>query len=274
MIALAGQDAGGAQSATQVLAEKGRAKASVAAQFAQAGQNAQMAQDNGAASASALAVDSKDAKLMFMIQQLQAAAAQPEKTASVATGPAFMHLDQPASERLRAAERQSDNNNYAALGATATAGASTYTDAAVAPSNAAPGTEAQVAEQVKYWISHDVQNAELKLDGLGKDPVQVSISMSGNEANIIFRTDESQARGILENASAHLRDMLSREGLVLAGVSVGTSGGGGAAGDSGAPRQKGTMRQTTVAPATLSSVPSGPRRPSGGNSGRALDLFV
>ena len=273
--ALAGQEIGGAQSATQALAEKGRAKSLMAAQMAQGGQTTQMLQDSGASNTSALAVDSKDAKLMFMIQQLQAAAAQPDKAASVASGPAFMHLDQPASERLRASERQTDNNNYAALGATTAAGASSYADTAAAPSNVAPGTEVQVAEQVKYWISHDVQNAELKLDGLGKDPVQVSISMSGNEANIVFRTDESQARGILENASAHLRDMLGREGLVLAGVSVGTSGGGAADGSGGgAPRQRGSVRQTTVAPAALPSVASGPRRPSGGNSGRALDLFV
>ena len=35
--------------------------------------------------------------------------------------------------------------------------------------------EMQVAEQVTYWVSQNVQNAELKLDGLGQSPVEVSI---------------------------------------------------------------------------------------------------
>ena len=85
------------------------------------------------------------------------------------------------------------------------------------------GADLQVAQQVKYWVSQGVQNAELKLDGLGKDPVHVSITMHGNEASIAFRSDESVTRGVLENAGTHLKDLLSREGLVLAGLSVGTS---------------------------------------------------
>jgi flagellar hook-length control protein FliK len=46
-----------------------------------------------------------------------------------------------------------------------------------------------VAEKVAYWISNDVQSAEMKLDGIGSDPVEVSIRMQGNEAHIAFRTD-------------------------------------------------------------------------------------
>ena len=86
---------------------------------------------------------------------------------------------------------------------------------------AAVGPEMQVAEQVSYWISQDIQNAELTLDGLGKDPVEVSIRMHGNEAQVSFRTDELQTRDLLQGAASHLKELLQSEGLVLSGVSVG-----------------------------------------------------
>lgn len=130
--------------------------------------------------------------------------------------------------------------------------------------------ETYVAEKVAYWISNDVQNAELKLEGMGELPVEVSIRMQGNEAHIAFRSDELHARAALENASEHLKDMLQREGVVLTGVSVGTAG----AGDAGNQERKSRQgaRQAgvaTVEPARTESV-AGSRRPTGG----ALDLFV
>jgi flagellar hook-length control protein FliK len=134
--------------------------------------------------------------------------------------------------------------------------------------------EMQVAEQVSYWVSHNVQNAELSLDGLGQSPVQVSISLQGNEAQISFRTDEAAAREVLQNAGAHLKDMLQSEGLVLTGVSVGHSGSGNADGGERRPRQN--VRQTAIAPLQSSNADSRPgrRTASMGSAGQAVDLFV
>jgi len=97
------------------------------------------------------------------------------------------------------------------------------------PAMAASSTqslESSVAQTVSYWASQGVQNAELKLDGFGDHPVQVHISMKGDQAHIGFRTDQPEIRQILEGASAHLKELLKSEGLVLSGVSVGTSGQG------------------------------------------------
>ncbi len=131
-------------------------------------------------------------------------------------------------------------------------------------------TETYVAEKVAYWISNDVQNAEMKLDGIGELPVEVSIRMQGNEAHIAFRSDELQAREALENASVHLKEMLQREGLVLSGVSVGTAG----AGDGGNQERKSRQgaRQSGVVSVQAASSEGAPgaRRSTGG----ALDLFV
>jgi hypothetical protein len=130
--------------------------------------------------------------------------------------------------------------------------------------------EVFIAEKVAYWISNDVQHAEMRLDGIGSDPVEVSIRMHGNEAHVAFRTDEWQARAALENASTHLKELLQREGLVLTGVSVENSGTGGAGDKQGRSRQGG--RQTSVVSAVPMQADRGvvSRRVDGGS----LDLFV
>ena len=146
-----------------------------------------------------------------------------------------------------------------------------YSQSGVAAPITAP--EMQVAEQVTYWVSQNVQNAELKLDGLGQSPVEVSISVQGKEAQITFRTDEAVTRGVLEAASAHLKDMLQREGMVLTGVSVGTSGSGDSNGAERRARQ-GT-RQGAIAPLQVATVTNqDTSRRVGGVAGRSVDLFV
>jgi flagellar hook-length control protein FliK len=136
---------------------------------------------------------------------------------------------------------------------------------------AATAPELQVAEQVTYWVTQNVQNAELKLDGLGASPVEVSINLQGNEAQITFRSDEAATRGVLESAGAHLKDLLQREGLVLTGVSVGTSHSG-SSGDGSERRGRPGAKQVAIAP--LQVVTAETARRMGVPSGRSVDLFV
>lgn len=150
----------------------------------------------------------------------------------------------------------------------AVGGSTVYSAVPVADTSAL--TPEYLAEQVSYWISNDVQSAEMKLQGLGESPVEVRISMVGNEAHVTFRTDEAQARDALENASAHLKEMLQRDGVVLSGVSVGTSGSGGAGRQEPQPHQE---RQKAVV--VVEAPTSGQTRTWGAaQTGRALDLFV
>ena len=147
---------------------------------------------------------------------------------------------------------------------------STVEYASGAPVEVAPVLETQAAEQVKYWISQDVQNAELQLDGLGENPVEVTITMHGNEAHVAFRSDELQTHSLLEGAGSQLKEMLLREGLVLAGVSVGTSGTNDGKGGERKPRPGIKIAQVTPA---QSPAPEAPRRMAG-PAGRSVDLFV
>lgn len=138
---------------------------------------------------------------------------------------------------------------------------------------ASPNTgslESMVADKVSYWVTHGVKNAELKLDGFGGEPLEVSISLKGNEAQINFRTDQPEIRQILEGAVAHLKEILKSEGVVLSGVSVGNSG------QDGAGTQERRNRQD-ARQATITSVQAGPTESTpraNQSTGRAVDLFV
>jgi flagellar hook-length control protein FliK len=130
--------------------------------------------------------------------------------------------------------------------------------------------EKAVADQVSYWISQGVQNAELTFNGADSQPVEVRISLAGNEAHVAFRSDQAETRDFLSGAAAHLKDMLQSEGMVLSGMSVGSSG----ADNTGARERRApaevalnnsrkAREEVAIQPVAL------PRA-----SGRALDLFV
>lgn len=145
--------------------------------------------------------------------------------------------------------------------------------ASATPNSALPTPEMMVAEQVSYWITGRVQNAELRLDVFGRQPVDVSISMHGSEAQVEFRTDQPEIRQVLEGAVAHLKDLLKEEGLSLAGVFVGSSGQQrqGGQGPSGDPREAGPRQ----APVEVAHTSVTLRHGAGGTiAGRSVDLFV
>ena len=184
----------------------------------------------------------------------------------------------PGGEGIRQAVRQTDKNSGASVDGVGEGGwgvpvfqmGGQMDVQATSASASVASPEVAIAEQVHYWISNDVQNAELKLDNWGQSPVEVSISLQGNEARVEFRTDVQELRQILEGASAQLKDMLQGEGLVLAGVSVGSSGAGGAGAREQSPRPD--MRRATVALPETAAV-ARPTR-AGISSGRSVDIFV
>lgn len=138
------------------------------------------------------------------------------------------------------------------------------------PATSATVPDTAVAETVSYWASQGVQTAELTLDGFGDEPVEVSILLNGDQAQIDFRTDQAGVRQVLENAAAQLKDMLSSQGLQLAGVSVGTSGKGGDAG--GERRQRSGGQQATLV--KTEAIGAASSRAANPAVGRSLDLFV
>jgi len=139
------------------------------------------------------------------------------------------------------------------------------------------GAEDQIAEQVAYWVHQNTQNAELTIDRDGQ-PVEVMVSLSGNEAHVTFRSDQAQTREWLDASAAQLRDLLRGEGLELSGVTVGQSGSEGASASAGdgrrsPPDRDGAARHTQVQAATGVSG-NGLAVKSTAASTRALDVFA
>lgn len=141
----------------------------------------------------------------------------------------------------------------------------------VGPSGSAAQFQSVVAQEVAYYVSQDVQSAEMKLEGVGGGPVEVSINMQGQEAQVVFRTDELQTREMLEGATAQLKDMLQQQGVTLTGVFVGGSG----AGDAGQQQER-RFRQGSRSETTLRIATPEVRGPgvSAAGVGRTLDLYV
>ena len=197
-------------------------------------------------------------KVVKFVQELVASMAKPSETSALALGGGRERTNdmQPMDAKARTEDALVPSSTQ--QGANGAMGV----DGVVATSDSA-AADGEFSEQVNYWIGQDIQKAELTLDGLGLSPVEVSISMQGNEAQVVFRTDEAQTRDALSNASQQLQEALSRQGVALAGVSVGTSNSGGA-------QQQGWR---------VASVEAAPERsltravlPS--STGRSVDLFV
>jgi flagellar hook-length control protein FliK len=234
---------------------------------------AQAAQDAGQARMTAV-----DAAAQMLAQD---AAAQ---TMGMATTTEF--------SSLRRFERLGEGG-YSALGAAAAAGTGAAdsamsrhaltADAAmpVATANIDAGgasMEDRMAAQVTYWLSQKTQNAELSLDLHEGQQVQVSVSMTGNEAHVAFRAGHGATRELLGSALPQLRELLGNEGVVLSGVTVdsfgaqGQNAGQGYGNDGGGPGTGERGRSGRV------EIPvAQPVRPSaliGGSAGRSVDLYV
>ncbi|MDH4450596.1 MAG: flagellar hook-length control protein FliK [Rhodoferax sp.] len=176
-----------------------------------------------------------------------------------------------ASEGSEGAPRVllSDPSSAAFTSATGQGGAMGVDGVVAAGSGAA--ADGHAPAQVHYWAGTEVHKAELTLDGVGAGAVEVSIAMQGNEATVAFRSDEAPTREALARASEQLQDAMARQGVVLAGVSVGTSHAGDPSrqGQGQGPKPSG-WKIAGVTAATQEA----PRAAHMASTGSRLDLYV
>ena len=130
----------------------------------------------------------------------------------------------------------------------------------------------QMAEQVAFWINQNNQSAEMTLDRDGQ-PVQVRVSVSGNEAHVVFRSDQVQTREALDASMAQLRELLQNQGLVLAGATVDSSASGGGQREPGQ-RQGGQPGRAQVAVPGVEGAVGGARATAQQQGRGGLDVFV
>ena len=218
--------------------------------------------------------------------QLASALSTDRGVLAAANGLDPIHGGFRALPALRSTERQAARSVFLPLDGSAEAsaagvGATTYGSvqasaggwlAAGGETPMAASATGELAHKVHYWVTRGVQNAELQLEALGGSAVDVSITLQGKEALVEFRTDQGDARRVLQEAMPQLRDMLRSEGLQLAGSFVGTSAQQGQAERDRDPAPRGGGRIGMVAaegvqaPATLVR--------GGASATRTLDVFV
>ena len=128
-----------------------------------------------------------------------------------------------------------------------------------------------MAEQVAFWVRQNIQNAEMTIQHDGQ-AVEVSVSLTGNEAHVSFGSDQAETRSLLDGSVAQLREMLRQEGLSLSGVTVGESGQRQGSEESGRSNQQSLPRKTVVeVPAPLQVRP---RTGASHQTDRSIDIFV
>lgn len=91
-------------------------------------------------------------------------------------------------------------------------------------SDTAFAAHAQEAEEVveAHWGMPQLRQASLRVGEAGEDAIEIQLALSGQELNVEFRTDNSEARDTLaQDASKALGDLLERSGIQLGNVSVG-----------------------------------------------------
>lgn len=137
--------------------------------------------------------------------------------------------------------------------------------------------EQEVSEQVAFWVHQKTQNAALSIQHEGR-PIQVQVQLQGQEAHVRFAADDEQARQLLADGQAQLRDLLQAQGLSLSGVSVDAGGSQGqsntgAEGD-GTARAQARVARVSVNAGDTTGAEAVVGRSAAQVSSKGVDLFV
>jgi flagellar hook-length control protein FliK len=85
------------------------------------------------------------------------------------------------------------------------------------------GTQAwdnQVGQKVVYMVGSEEQTASLTLNPPDLGPMQVVLSVSNDQTNVTFTSNQLEVRQALEDALPRLREMMSESGIALGNASV------------------------------------------------------
>jgi len=87
-----------------------------------------------------------------------------------------------------------------------------------------PGWGEAVGQQVTWFVSQKISAASLRLNPQHLGPMEMAVSMDGDQASISFTSQHSMVRDALESSIPRLREMLSENGLNLVNVNVSQQG--------------------------------------------------
>jgi flagellar hook-length control protein FliK len=87
-----------------------------------------------------------------------------------------------------------------------------------------PRFNEEFSRQVVWIVTHELQQAELRLDPPELGPVRVVIHLRESEASAAFSALHPQTREAIEAALPRLKDMLAEAGIALGGATVSAEG--------------------------------------------------
>jgi len=129
----------------------------------------------------------------------------------------------------------------------------------------------QLADEVSLWAAGQTRKASLVLQTGLREAMEVDVSLNGDQAQLVFRTDDQQAREAIR-AHAHdlLTEMLSQAGLGLESLSVG----GRDAGQSGESKRERLGHSDRPRPTGNEGVTEVVQQHLGSRSGVGLSIYA
>jgi len=118
----------------------------------------------------------------------------------------------------------------------------------------------QVGQKVMWMVGSEEQTASLTLNPPDLGPMQVVLSVTGDQASVTFSANQQEVRDALENALPRLREMMSESGIALANSSV----------NAGMPDQRQAQDQSQRGDGRASWGHTGGRRAGGRDDGPAV----
>lgn len=135
----------------------------------------------------------------------------------------------------------------------------------------ATGWDEAVADRVTWMTQARQPAAELHLNPPNLGPVEVRVSMQGDQATVSFFSPHAPVREALQAATPRLTEAFAASGISLGNVSVGADSQSGQ--DSGR-RDQGRQRRSTEDGAPIAAVAAAGRWSSAIGGMRAVDLFA
>lgn len=84
-----------------------------------------------------------------------------------------------------------------------------------------PGWGQALGEKVIWAAKSDLQTAQISINPPQLGPMQISLSLNGDQATAVFASAHAEVRQAIETAMPQLREMLSASGITLGDASVG-----------------------------------------------------
>ena len=86
-----------------------------------------------------------------------------------------------------------------------------------------PAWPQQFGEKVVWMANHEVQSAQININPPQLGPVQITLSLSGDQATAVFASPHAEVRQAIESSLPQLKEMLASAGISLGDTNVGAN---------------------------------------------------